>query len=227
MKAKCLSTITVIALFAISTSCSDEEPGGDKVNPRVDIVLTKSEAVVNNAAADFGIKMISPVNNYAEEEGKSNWSMSPLSASEVLGVMANGAAGATREQLCDLMGVNGVDIADVNSYYKTVKKQLFEVDNTAKVNIANTLYIDDEYSLLPDFVKLCNDYYGASVNFSDFDKESTWSAMDKWVSEQTNAKVQNRPRNSEEYARIINAMYFKWVWAEKFDKAIQEKFYPN
>ena len=220
-------SIALMMVVAIATSCSDDEPGGEKVKPRVDIVLTKSESVVNNAAAEFGIKIINPVNKYAELNEKINWSVSPLSASEVLGLMANGANGETLEQLCDLMGVKDVPLADVNSYYKNVKKQLLEVDNTAKVNLANALFIDDRFSLLPDFMQLCNDYYDALINFASFDEETTWIDMDKWVSEQTNAKVQNRPQILEEYARIINAMYFKGVWAEQFDKAVSEKFYPN
>ena len=209
------------------TSCSDDEPKGNEAKPRVDIVLTRSEKAVNAAATSFGIKMINPINKYAQEKGLDNWTMSPLSASEVLGIMANGANGETLEQICDLLGVDSENLADVNSYYKNIKSQLFEVDNTAKINIANALYFDDEYSVLSDFEQTCKDYFNAPVCIADFDAESTWTEMNKWVSEQTNSIIENEPRKPEEYVRIMNAMYFKGFWKSKFNNAYSDRFYPN
>ena len=209
------------------TSCSDDEPKGNEAKPRVDIVLTKSEQAVNAAATSFGIKMINPINKYAKENSIDNWSMSPLSASEVLGIMANGANGETLQEICDLLGVESDNLADLNSYYKNIKSQLFEVDNTAKLNIANTVYLDDAFSALPDFEQTCKDYFDAPIHISDFDSESTWTEMDKWVSEQTNAKMKNKPRIAGELARILNAMYFKGFWRSKFNNAYSDRFYPR
>ena len=209
------------------TSCSEGEPGGNEAKPRVDIVLTKSEQAVNAAATSFGIKMINPINKYAKENSIDNWSMSPLSASEVLGLMANGANGETLQQICDLLGVESENLADVNSYYKNIKSQLFEEDNTAKLNIANTVYLDDAFSALPDFEQTCKDYFDAPIHISDFDSESTWTEMDKWVSEQTNAKMKNKPRIDGELVRIMNAMYFKGFWKSKFNNAYSDRFYPK
>ena len=209
------------------TSCSDDEPKGIETKPRVDIVLTKSEQAVNAAATSFGIKMINPINKYAKENSIDNWSMSPLSASEVLGLMANGANGETLQQICDLLGVESENLADVNSYYKNIKSQLFEEDNTAKLNIANTVYLDDAFSALPDFEQTCKDYFDAPIHISDFDSESTWTEMDKWVSEQTNAKMKNKPRIDGELVRIMNAMYFKGFWKSKFNNAYSDRFYPK
>ena len=209
------------------TSCSDDEPKGNEAKPRVDIVLTRSEKAVNAAATSFGIKMINPINKYAQEKGLDNWTMSPLSASEVLGIMANGANGETLQQICDLLGVESDNLADLNSYYKNIKSQLFEVDNTAKLNIANTVYLDDAFSALPDFEQTCKDYFDAPIHISDFDSESTWTEMDKWVSELTNAKMKNKPRIDGELARILNAMYFKGFWRSKFNNAYSDRFYPR
>ena len=194
MKNKFRLAIALVAIAPVFASCGDDEPKGNEAKPRVDIVLTKSEQAVNAAATSFGIKMINPINKYAKENSIDNWSMSPLSASEVLGIMANGANGETLQQICDLLGVESDNLADLNSYYKNIKSQLFEVDNTAKLNIANTVYLDDAFSALPDFEQTCKDYFDAPIHISDFDSESTWTEMDKWVSEQTNAKMKNKPR---------------------------------
>jgi serpin B len=55
----------------------------------------------------------------------------------------------------------------------------------------------------------------------DFSKDSTVDAINKWINESTKGRIQKMiepPINGEVIMYLINAIYFKGQWSDRFDK---------
>jgi serpin B len=219
--------ISLVALMGIGIcSCSDE-PNQGKLQPRQDITLTKSESDVNESAKTFAYSLIKSVDAYAAQKGQENWMVSPLSASHVLGMMANGAQGETLTELCDLLAIEPSQVADMNSYYKNLTEQLYKADNTSKLNIASALFVDDEFPIKTDFVTVCNDWYQAKAQNLDFDNPAAVKTVNQWFEKQTNGIIKNMldPTYDKRYYVIANALYFNGTWPEPFSNWKKNRFY--
>jgi serpin B len=94
-----------------------------------------------------------------------------------------------------------------------------------ELNIANALWVEQSYSLLPDFVSLCRNHYRAVARPVDFKTapDAQRKTINDWVEQHTNDKITNLfpPGVPDAGTRLVltNAVYFKGSWKNKFDPA--------
>ncbi|MFY9905909.1 MAG: serpin family protein, partial [Terriglobales bacterium] len=89
---------------------------------------------------------------------------------------------------------------------------------------ADALWVQEGYSLLPEFLKLNRDNYEAGLNQVDFKgaTEASRHTINLWVEQRTENKIREllQPGNLDSYTRLVltNAIYFKGDWEKQFKK---------
>ena len=99
-----------------------------------------------------------------------------------------------------------------------------EVDGF-RLNIANALWGQKDYSFLQDFLDLLQAYYGSGLNTLDFINETEESrlAINQWASEQTEGRIKDiiPPGVIDAFTRLVlaNAIYFNANWQHQFSES--------
>jgi serpin B len=138
-----------------------------------------------------------------------------------LGMTTNGANGATLDSMRTVLQMKGFSQAQVNTYYNDLLTQLPDLDPNTTLKIANSVWYRNTYSVLPQFLQTENQSYKAQVQALDFTNPSSVTTINDWVSQQTNGKIPSivSQINGNDIMFLINAVYFKSIWANKFDPA--------
>lgn len=213
MKRELFISITLILACITFTSCEDE-PNGGGTSELKSINLTEGELVVAKQNNQFAWDIFSHVN---AEEG--NTIVSPLSATFAMCMTANGANGATREEIYKAFGFENCNSDDVNSYMQKLSTQLMSLDPKTTVAIANSLWHNKSYNIFDSYISSLESNYDAEV------KPLGTNAVDdinNWCSKKTNGYINNllEPGDVSELTAFVlaNALYFNGEWNEKFDK---------
>ncbi|HLB63402.1 MAG TPA: serpin family protein, partial [Anaerolineales bacterium] len=88
---------------------------------------------------------------------------------------------------------------------------------------ANSLWGQQGFGFLPEFLDLLGENYGAGMRLVDYasDPEAARQAINQWVSDETQEKIQDLiPSGAiDEMTRLVlaNAIYFKAAWLHPFD----------
>lgn len=185
---------------------------------RKDIELEASQAQLFQANVPFAVSFFKEV--YARED-KQEVMVSPFCVESAMCMLANGAKGETYNQIINTLGYSGYSIAEVNAAYHALLTGLQNVDHSATLASANALWLDKVNYVLPEFQKTIRDQYDALVETLDFSKkEEALEHINAWGSEHTDGMIPEMlPRIEDSWEFILaNALYFKGMWTEKFDK---------
>lgn len=181
------------------------------------LVLSALEQQKVTADNVFTLKLFKTLSS--ANTANANLFASPLSVSFALGMTSNGASGTTLDAMKNTLNFNGLTQEQVNSYYNNLITNLPQLDPNTTLKIANSIWYKQEFSVLPDFLKINTDNFHAKVQPLDFANPTAKDQINNWVSDQTNGKiptiVDDIPRDAVMY--LVNAIYFKSGWKEKFD----------
>ncbi|MBP5177762.1 MAG: hypothetical protein ILP02_04185, partial [Clostridia bacterium] len=171
-----------------SSDPSDEpKPSGRAVDLMSDVTSTAVESV------SLGVEYADAYNAFAAKlfnllyEGK-NELISPLSIELALSMTANGADGATKTQMENVL-FSGGDIDKFNAYNKAYIKSLESV-NDISVKVANSIWFNDDplFSVEHGFLQANADYYNAGAFNAPFDL-ATLADINGWVSDKTEGMI--------------------------------------
>ena len=233
-----MKTIICILMAMISlASCGKNITGpidpGVKPIERKDIVLTKAQQEFVTKGNGFALNLVGKL-----YDGKS-FICSPLSLQFALGMVNTGAQGATSDEICSMLGYGEGAPEDVNAYAKFLADALTSVDNTTSMDIANVLVYNTMFngqsgvSLNKPYVDALKNYYDAGIELFDFDSEAraALGRINGWCSEKTHGMIPSilEEVNPVSLCYILNAVYFKGIWANKFNKnsTYPQDFYPE
>ncbi|MBU0702971.1 MAG: serpin family protein, partial [Chloroflexi bacterium] len=166
------------------------------------------------------------------QEAEENLFFSPYSISTALAMTYAGARGDTERQMADVFhftlpqerlhqAFNALDLAVVHGDGDAQTSA--EEDFT--LNVANSLWGQQGYSFLPDFLDLLAENYGAGLRLVDFTSASEPArlAINEWVSDQTEERIDDLiPQGAiTDLTRLVlaNAIYFDAKWLHPFDMA--------
>ena len=205
------------ALLSISLSC--EKPGADDTgnNPYKALELTTKSAEFALEGNTFAFDFIDRIN--AAEEG--DFIISPLSMQFLLGMLLDGAQDGTADEICKVLGYGAGEVDAVNEYCLSMLKQLPSLDKKTKLSIANAIFVNKMYDLKDSYKSTVGKYYQAEVaNLDFFDGAGALKTINGWCNKQTNGMI---PKVLDEVtpdmlAYLLNALYFKSQWKEKFPK---------
>lgn len=173
----------------------------------------------NGFAIDIYKKIVS------RNQGK-NVFLSPTSIETALAMVAVGAKGNTRTQLRDGLHLSKLGISDdeINRAYKNLLGSFKEPGNNFTLHVANRLFGRKEFQLEEQYLKDTRDYFQASLEALDFQKnpEGSRTHINKWVEDQTMQKIKDllpaKSITAETNLVLVNAIYFKAFWEQPFPK---------
>lgn len=150
--------------------------------------------------------------------------LSPYSISTALAMTYGGARGETAMQMAKVLHFGERNEA-VHPSFAGFQGGLNAIQQKGDIQlaIANSLWPQQGYAFLPAFTQLCQTHYQATPTPVDFatHTDEARETINQWVSEKTNGKIQKlfKPGALDPATRLalVNAIYFKGNWAEKFD----------
>ena len=201
--------------------------------------------LLQNASASFQDNLFKEITD--ENKGE-NVIFSPLSLYQVISLVLNGASGKTREEIFKVLfpdkDLNEQLIKDINSNIEKIVTDLkpepednigdvkdeflmaeyYNTDNRVAFNNANALFYREGISFKDKFKEVCTQY-----NTSYLKLESA-EQVNNYVSNHTNGKIKNIIDSIDNITlmMIINALYFKGSWDEKFyESATKKRAFKN
>lgn len=230
-----LVLITVITLLI--TSCAP----ASEVSPTPTTPSTTTPKDDISALVDGNTEFTFDLyRNLADADG--NFFFSPYSISTALAMTYAGAHGETEQQMADtlhfalpqqrlhaafseldrVLKSRGKVTTDIYSPEGEIVKE--EVDGF-RLNIANALWGQKDYSFLTEFLDLLELYYGSGLKTLDFinEPEESRLAINQWASEQTAGRIKDiiPPGVIKAFTRLVlaNAIYFNAHWLHQFSKS--------
>lgn len=210
--------MTVMGLGACSSDdqFTPDEPLPNEDNERKDITLTRAEQTLVNSNNDFAFNLFRQVTSQKSEI------VSPISITYALGMLNNGAAGETQAEINKVLGFGETGADGINAFCRKMLTEAPKLDKLTKVMIANNIYMNKGYELKPDFVSLAKAFYDATPETRDFADGKTRDVINKWCSDHTEGMIPEVLKKDEfdpdAVSYLLNAIYFKGAWSEKFDK---------
>jgi serine protease inhibitor len=145
--------------------------------------------------------------------------LSPTSIALALEIVYNGAGGDTQQAMAQTLQLQGVSITDLNNANAALQASLDSPDPQVQLIVANSLWLhQDRNQVKQTFIQTNQDFYGSEIG----DLAGVPDNVNAWVSGKTNGKITDLlPKDdySNTVAIIVNAIYFKGAWAQKFDAA--------
>ena len=227
---KTVSLLCITAAVSILTVCACEEHPDYTENNGIELVAKVAEQ-------DTTIYGFTEANNYFAIESfkvlceaqDTNIVYSPMSVFSSLLCLKTGANGETLKQINDVLFLNSLDSTLTNSY-----KEIFQLyDNVnaryklhgCKVKFANSLWVDKQYELKPEFEAQIHELGNFDVFKADFkfNFSSTIANIQNWMNAvfQTEYKTEllNRlvPRTNFALFSIVD---LDLAWSEHFNSDI-------
>lgn len=215
MKKNMMWAFIPLTLMAMVSGCSsDNDSPTINPAPKVEMTRTEQEMVYNNNEFAFNLF------REAHDPVKSQI-LSPISITYALGMLNNGASGETQAQINKVFGSNlGAD--EINAFCRKMLKTAPSLDLSTKIKIANNIYMNKDYELKPDFKQTAKTFYDAEPETRNFADGMTRDVINKWGSDHTEKMIpevlKESEFDSEAVSYLLNAIYFKGNWAEKFKK---------
>lgn len=225
---KNVMTIATMALAMTMVSCGSCKKVQGEVKGVESMEATKSEEAMDEEYLILSGEQRSIVdknngfalNLFHEISGFDSKVVSPMSISYLMGMLANGADGQTREEILKTIGCEGVSVEDLNALYKMMLQKANSLDKATTVNIANYIALNKQYQLKKTFAGIMKNDYQAGVENLDFASSASVKRINQWCSKQTNGMIPSiiSQLDANAVSCIMNAIYFKGTWTDKFDK---------
>jgi len=206
MKKALMSIMSVLMIICLP-AC-EEMPGRFVEIPDSVTGKTSDERFISGTM-DYSVSLFQKVISDNE-----NIIMSPLSLQIALAMTANGAAGATRDEMTSLFAVG--DVEELNDYMLNYVKVLTADD---KLAVANSLWIKNNgaIKIKDEFRQMVETVYQAEVYKAAFD-DKTVKDINTWVYKNTKGMIPKIIDSLDEstVSCLINALAFEAEWMEVY-----------
>ncbi|KFZ48577.1 Leukocyte elastase inhibitor [Antrostomus carolinensis] len=177
-----------------------------------------------NANSRFALDLLRRFN---ETNPTGNVFFSPVSVSAALAMVLLGAKGNTEAQVLKFslllfQTLHFDEVEDLHSRFQSLTTDVNRSNAPYLLRLANRLFGEKSYSFLPDFLTNTQKLYGADLATVDFLQayDEARKEINQWVEEKTEGKIRNLLSegtvNNMTKLVLVNAIYFKGNWAEKF-----------
>ncbi|XP_006892796.1 PREDICTED: serpin B11 [Elephantulus edwardii] len=191
---------------------------------------------LSTANIEFCLDVFKELNNDSMGE---NIFFSPLSLIYALSMILLGAQGNSAEQIEKVLHLNRI-VESLNPEFKDTCKcsgagrihseleaifsQIHQPDSNYTLSIANRLFGTNVRTFHQIYLNSSEKLYGAQLQTVDFEHspEETRKTINAWVESKTNGKVVNLFEKgtieSSSVLVLVNAIYFKGQWQNKFNE---------
>ncbi|XP_057318336.1 antichymotrypsin-2-like [Microplitis mediator] len=158
------------------------------------------------------------------EDETSNFICSPLSVSMVLSMVTFGARGQTEKELRSALRLSEDDQINKNGLQSLI--DTLNAVEKVELRLANKIYINIGLDVKSEFKVLTETTFRSVSETIDFGKTVEASkTINSWCEEKTNNRIKDlvKPADLNGVVMVmVNAVYFKGHWEEKFDPDLTE-----
>jgi len=159
---------------------------------------------------------------------KDNFFISPYSISAALSMCLIGARDGTAEEIKKLLGLSALSDTEIHKQTAEFEAVLKSLSGDVALNTANRIYPSIGFELKPEFSQTLKTHFNSGVQALDFVKSAeSAKTINAWVAEQTKDNIKDLVPASllDAMTRLIlvNAIYFKGSWKNKFDSSLTYK----
>jgi serpin B len=171
-----------------------------------------------NGNDQFAVDLYTKLNT-----GEGNLFFSPYSISTALAMACAGAKGDTEKQMAQTLHFDlppsrlHPAFAELASGLNTIREK-----SDVRLEIANSIWPQKGFALLPDYLALCWNYYDAPITPVDYKghTEEARKTINEWVENKTSGKISGliQPGILDEDSKLVlaDAIYFKGAWMHPF-----------
>lgn len=190
---------------------------------------TESQEMYNHPLREanqrFAFKLFGELSEAREQK---NLFVSPLGVSLALLMTWNGAREQTKTHMENVLEISGQSHESINRGAQLLMRKLLRPAQDIQLEVANAIWANDRFEILPDFKARNEDYFLAAVRTTHFKNEVTQAEINDWVSQQTHGMIPEvlTPLTDiqaiEQFEKqtlmyLLNAIYFKASWTQKFE----------
>jgi serpin B len=166
----------------------------------------------SGAAAEFSARLFTVV---LAEDDEPNPVISPISAYLALAMTAAGAAGGTKAEFAQTLGL---PVEELGPAAAALTRLLTDTQGSTKLLAANSLWLDK--NLLPEqaFLQQTVDYYEAELYQCDLHSPTVLTEINGWVEQRTQGLIKDMLSELDDAALVlINALYLDAKWQAPFE----------
>jgi serpin B len=178
----------------------------------------QSKNSVVNANNNFAFDLYK---NFSSKKAE-NVFFSPYSISTALSMVYEGAREETAEQIETVFGFP-IDEKERRSSVAAIYNILNLKNSKYSLQIANSLWAQNDYPFLDEYISVLKNHYAAESNNLDFynKPDESRKIINSWVEDKTKNKIKDLfpPQSIKSDTRLVlaNAIYFNGKWAKQFD----------
>jgi serpin B len=172
---------------------------------------------LTTANNDFGFRIFSQLTG---NDPHDNIFISAPSITIALDMVYNGAAGATKNAMAKTLGIQDMQLDQLNQGNKSLNNQLKKTDPKVILNISNSLWGKSGITFKSDFLDRNKKFYDAEISTLNFEDPTSVNTINNWVNDKTNGKITKivEELDPSMILMLVNAIYFKGKWTLEFDK---------
>jgi len=201
-------------------ACSHDPAGPPAPLTRLPRDLTPAELRVAGASNAFAFDLL----RRTAADRTANSFVSPISVSMALGMLMNGADGATLDAMRLALrhaapNAPAPTLSEMNAAYRGLIDLLRGLDPTSTMRVANGIWYREGFAAAPAFLDATRAAFDAAIRAVDFADGRTLGEINGWVKEQTAGKIPTilEEIDPDDVMYLINAIYFKGAWQDAFD----------
>lgn len=199
-------------------SCNDdvEEQAISPTMQPIELNATEKEMAAQQG--DFASTLSLELCRQLGGEKTDNWLVSPFSLQCALGMLSNGAAEETHDEILYALGLSQYSQEEVNAYFKKLIEGLHTVNSAITVKTANSVWGNAGVPLKEDFQKMNIENYSAMVSQLDFSDPSAVDQINAWCNQTTEGLIPSilEEVNPTATVYLLNSLYFKARWKSEF-----------
>lgn len=196
-------------------------------------VVNLSEQTSTEIEMDYEIDSYQPVQDFGfalfkENMNETNPVLSPVSAYIALTMASEGAEGNTRQEFYHVLGADG----DMTVMSDGMMNMLPQKTDMLTVELANSAWIDDEFTVKDAWIGQITSLYDAQVFQTNVSSTAAMDAVNEWVEENTHGLIEQmieQPFEEETRMVLFNTLYFDGKWRNPFlmEMTYEEDFHVS
>lgn len=210
------------------TACNDDVEEQSILPTMQPIELNATEKEMAAQQGDFASTLSLELYRKLGEK-TDNWLVSPFSLQCALGMLSNGAAAETHDEILYTLGLSQYSQEEVNAYFKKLIEGLHTVNSAITVKTANSVWGNAGVPLKDDFQKMNIENYSAMVSQLDFSDPSAVDQINAWCNQTTEGLIPSilEEVNPTATVYLLNSLYFKARWESEFAPEKTQEGYFN
>ena len=187
--------------------------------PREDVVLSAEEKAMSSLHNDFSFKLYREYeNSLGNKKMEENFILSPLSVHQCLSMLANGLEDTSVSDIVNVLLPESCNVEELNAYNKHLIDALSDIDNFSDVIVANSLWTNTGCNVEKSFANTVKEVYYAGSETANLFSDEGRLKVNGWVNEKTGGLIPELFKTPPYVAAmLVNALYFKASWSEKFE----------